>query len=251
MAQAHVLKKGEITVRTVLLSGGSRGIGAATVRAFAAAGWRVAFLYRQSEAPALALSQETGAVALRCDVRDPASVAEACAQATRALGHVDALVNNAGVAQQKLLTDVTDADWRDMLDTHLSGAFYLSRAVLGGMIRRGEGRIVNVSSIWGQVGASCEAPYSAAKAGLIGLTKALAKEVGPSGVTVNCVCPGVIETDMLAGLDEADLEALRQQTPLGRLGTPQDVAGLIVWLCGPQAGFVTGQIIGVNGGFGQ
>ncbi len=238
-------------MRTVLLSGGSRGIGAATVRAFAAAGWRVAFLYRQSEAPALALSQETGAVALRCDVRDPASVAEACAQATRALGHVDALVNNAGVAQQKLLTDVTDADWRDMLDTHLSGAFYLSRAVLGGMIRRGEGRIVNVSSIWGQVGASCEAPYSAAKAGLIGLTKALAKEVGPSGVTVNCVCPGVIETDMLAGLDEADLEALRQQTPLGRLGTPQDVAGLIVWLCGPQAGFVTGQIIGVNGGFGQ
>lgn len=238
-------------MRTVLLSGGSRGIGAATVRAFAAAGWRVAFLYRQSEAPALALSQETGAVALRCDVRDPASVAEACAQATRALGHVDALVNNAGVAQQKLLTDVTDADWRDMLDTHLSGAFYLTRAVLGGMIRRGEGRIVNVSSIWGQVGASCEAPYSAAKAGLIGLTKALAKEVGPSGVTVNCVCPGVIETDMLAGLDEADLEALRQQTPLGRLGTPQDVAGLIVWLCGPQAGFVTGQIIGVNGGFGQ
>lgn len=238
-------------MRTVLLSGGSRGIGAATVRAFAAAGWRVAFLYRQSEAPALALSQETGAVALRCDVRDPASVAEACAQAARALGHVDALVNNAGVAQQKLLTDVTDADWRDMLDTHLSGAFYLSRAVLGGMIRRGEGRIVNVSSIWGQVGASCEAPYSAAKAGLIGLTKALAKEVGPSGVTVNCVCPGVIETDMLAGLDEADLEALRQQTPLGRLGTPQDVAGLIVWLCGPQAGFVTGQIIGVNGGFGQ
>lgn len=238
-------------MRTVLLSGGSRGIGAATVRAFAAAGWRVAFLYRQSEAPALALSQATGAVALRCDVRDPASVAEACAQAMRALGHVDALVNNAGVAQQKLLTDVTDADWRDMLDTHLSGAFYLSRAVLGGMIRRGEGRIVNVSSIWGQVGASCEAPYSAAKAGLIGLTKALAKEVGPSGVTVNCVCPGVIETDMLAGLDEADLEALRQQTPLGRLGTPQDVAGLIVWLCGPQAGFVTGQIIGVNGGFGQ
>lgn len=238
-------------MRTVLLSGGSRGIGAATVRAFAAVGWRVAFLYRQSEAPALALSQETGAVALRCDVRDPASVAEACAQATRALGHVDALVNNAGVAQQKLLTDVTDADWRDMLDTHLSGAFYLSRAVLGGMIRRGEGRIVNVSSIWGQVGASCEAPYSAAKAGLIGLTKALAKEVGPSGVTVNCVCPGVIETDMLAGLDEADLEALRQQTPLGRLGTPQDVAGLIVWLCGPEAGFVTGQIIGVNGGFGQ
>lgn len=238
-------------MRTVLLSGGSRGIGAATVRAFAAAGWRVAFLYRQSEAPALALRQATGAVALRCDVRDPASVAEACAQATRALGHVDALVNNAGVAQQKLLTDVTDADWRDMMDTHLSGAFYLSRAVLGGMIRRGEGRIVNVSSIWGQVGASCEAPYSAAKAGLIGLTKALAKEVGPSGVTVNCVCPGVIETDMLAGLDEADLEALRQQTPLGRLGTPQDVAGLIVWLCGPQAGFVTGQIIGVNGGFGQ
>ena len=238
-------------MRTVLITGGSRGIGAAAVRAFAGDGWRVAFLYRSHAEAARALADETGACALACDVGDPARVRDSCAQAARLLGHIDALINNAGIAQQKLFTDITDEDWQRMLAVNLSGAFYVTRAVLPGMISRKSGRIVNVSSVWGRAGASCEAHYSAAKAGLIGLTKALAKEVGPSGVTVNCVCPGVIQTDMLGGFSQDDLNALSGETPLGRLGTPQDVAACLLWLCGEGAAFVTGQTLGVDGGFGQ
>lgn len=238
-------------MRTVLITGGSRGIGAGAVRAFSKAGYRVAFFYLNSEASASALAAETGACAIRCDVRDSASVSCAVAQAQRVLSHIDVLINNAGVAQQKLFTDITDEDWRAMLDTHLTGAFLLSRAVLPGMISRRHGRIINVGSIWGQVGASCEVHYSAAKAGLIGLTRALAKEVAPSGVTVNCVCPGVIATDMLASFTEEDLAVLCEETPVGRLGTPEDVARTLVFLAEESAGFITGQIIGVNGGFGE
>ena len=236
---------------TALITGGSRGIGAATVRAFAAAGYRTAFFYLHSESAAQALAAETGAYAIRCDISDSASVSAACAEAKRLLGHIDVLVNNAGIAQQKLFTDITDEDWRAMLDTNLSGAFYASRAVLPDMISRRYGRIINVGSIWGQVGASCETHYSAAKAGLIGLTKGLAKEVGPSGVTVNCVCPGVIETDMLSSFTPDDLAVLAQETPVGRLGTPEDIARSILWLADPGSSFITGQIIGVNGGFGE
>ena len=238
-------------MRTVLITGGSRGIGAGAVRAFSKAGYRVAFFYLNSEASASALAAETGACAIRCDVRDSASVSCAVAQAQRVLSHIDVLVNNAGVAQQKLFTDITDEDWRAMLDTHLTGAFLLGRAVLPGMISRRHGRIINVGSIWGQVGASCEVHYSAAKAGLIGLTRALAKEVAPSGVTVNCVCPGVIATDMLASFTEEDLAVLCEETPVGRLGTPEDVARTLVFLAEESAGFITGQVIGVNGGFGE
>ena len=236
---------------TALITGGSRGIGAATVRAFCAAGYRVAFFYRSSESAAQTLSAETGAYAIRCDIRDSASVASACAEARRLLGHIDVLVNNAGIAQQKLFTDITDEDWRAMLDTNLTGAFYACRAVLSDMISRRYGRIINVGSIWGQVGASCEVHYSAAKAGLIGLTKALAKEVAPSGVTVNCICPGVIETDMLSSFTKDDLATLADETPVGRLGTPEDIARSVLWLADPKSGFTTGQIIGVNGGFGE
>lgn len=238
-------------MRTVLITGGSRGIGAQAVRDFSAAGYRVAFLYRSSAEAAQALANETGAQAICCDVRDATSVAAAVAQAQRVLSHIDVLINNAGVAQQKLFTDITDEDWRNMLDTHLTGAFLLSRAVLPGMISRRHGRILNVGSIWGQVGASCEVHYSAAKAGLIGLTKALAKEVAPSGVTVNCVCPGVIETDMLSSFTQDDLAALCEETPVGRLGTPEDVARALLFLADEHASFVTGQVIGVNGGFGE
>ena len=238
-------------MRTVLITGGSRGIGAQTVRSFAAAGYRAAFFYRSSEDAANQLAAETGAYAIRCDVADSASVQAACAQAQRQLSHIDVLVNNAGIAQQKLFTDITDEDWQRMLGVNLSGAFYVSRAVLPGMISRRYGRIINVGSIWGQVGASCEVHYSAAKAGLIGLSKALAKEVAPSGVTVNCVCPGVIATDMLSCFSEEDLSALAEETPAGRLGTPEDVAEMILWLSDEKAGFVTGQVIGVNGGFGE
>lgn len=238
-------------MRTALITGGSRGIGAACVRLFSAAGYRVAFLYRSSEQAAAALSKETGAIAIACDVADPAQVRAAFKSAQSALRHIDALINNAGVAQQKLFTDITDDDWRCMVDTHLSGAFYVTRAVLPAMISRREGRIVNIASIWGQVGASCEVHYSAAKAGVIGLTKALAKEVGPSGVTVNCLCPGVIETDMLASFTKEELRQLCDETPLGRLGTPMDVAQSALFLCGEHASFLTGQVIGVGGGFGE
>ncbi len=236
---------------TALITGGSRGIGAAAVRAFASAGYRTAFFYLNSESAAQSLAAETGALPIRCDLRDSASVSSACAQVQRQFGHIDVLVNNAGIAQQKLFTDITDDDWRAMLDTNLSGAFYACRAVLPDMISRRYGRIINVSSIWGQAGASCEVHYSAAKAGLIGLTKALAKEVAPSGVTVNCVCPGVIETDMLSSFTQDDLAVLAEETPVGRLGMPEDIAHSIVWLADPKSGFTTGQIIGVNGGFGE
>jgi len=238
-------------MRTVLITGGSRGIGAQTVRAFVAAGYRAAFFYRSSKAAADALAAETGAYAICCDVSDSASVQAGFAEAQRMLSHIDVLVNNAGIAQQKLFTDITDEDWQRMLAVNLSGAFYASRAVLPGMISRRYGRIINVGSIWGQVGASCEVHYSAAKAGLIGLTKALAKEVAPSGVTVNCVCPGVIETDMLSSFTPEDLALLAEETPAGRLGTPEDVAYALLWLADEKAGFITGQIVGVNGGFGE
>lgn len=236
-------------MKTALITGGSRGIGAATVAAFRQAGYAVTFFYRENEAAARQVAAKTGATPLCCDVSDPEAVKAACARVFRLYPHLDALVNNAGVAQQKLLTDVTDEDWRRMTDTCLSGAFYLCRAALPAMISRRQGAIVNVSSVWGRVGASCEAPYSAVKAGLIGLSKALAKEVGPSGVRVNAVCPGVIQTDMLSSFSQTDLTALAEATPLGRLGAPQDVARAILWLCEDSADFVTGQVLGVDGGF--
>ena len=234
-------------MKTVLITGGSRGIGAQMARDFSAAGYRTLFFYRQNEAAARQVQSVCGALPIACDVRDSASV-QAAVQKT---GHIDILVNNAAIAQQKLFTEITDEDWRAMLDTALTGAFYVTRAVLPGMIRRKWGRILNISSIWGQVGGSCEVHYSAAKAGLIGLTKALAKETAPSGITVNCLCPGVIETDMLSGFSPADLAALREETPVGRLGVPADVSSAALWLSQEQSAFLTGQIIGINGGFGE
>ena len=238
-------------MQTALITGGSRGIGAAIVRALAAKGWQVAFCYKTSQDAARQLAQETGAIAIRCDVTDSAQVREMVKTAIRQLSHIDLLVNNAGVAWQGLLTDMTDQQWHTVLDTSLTAAFLTCREVLPGMVSRKSGRIINISSIWGRVGASCEAAYSAAKAGLIGLTKALAKEVGPSGITVNCLCPGVIRTDMLACYTEDDLTALADETPLCRLGTPEDVANAVCWLAADEAGFITGQVIGVDGGFGQ
>ena len=234
---------------TALVTGGSRGIGAQIVRDLCANGYRVAFFFLASKDKARALSQETGAHAIVCDVRDAQSVNQACEQARQLLGHIDVLVNNAGVAQQKLFTDITDEEWDDMIGIHLSGTFRCCRAVLPEMIRRREGTIVNVSSMWGQIGGSCEVHYSAAKAGIIGLTKALAKEVGLSGITVNCIAPGVIRTAMLDTFSEEDLAALAEETPVGRIGTPEDVADTAVFLAGDGARFISGQVIGVNGGF--
>ncbi len=235
-------------MQTALVTGGSRGIGAACVRALGGAGYRVAFLYHESADAAQALATQTGAIPLPCDVADSGQVAAATREAQRQLGHIDALITCAGISQQKLLTDVTDEDWTRMLSVNLSGAFFVIRAVLPQMLARQSGSMVLISSMWGQVGASMEAPYSAAKAGVIGLGKALAKEVAPSGLRVNCIAPGAVETDMMAGFDPAALHALRQNIPLGRLGTPQEVAQCVLWLCSDSASYLTGQVISPNGG---
>lgn len=240
--------------RTVLITGASRGIGAAAARAFVGEGDRVAVNFFQSRREAEQLCEELcghrGAVmAVRADVSDAAQVEEMFCKVEAQFGTVDVLVNNAGIARTELVQDVTDEQWRRMFAVNVDGIFYCCRRALPAMIRGGQGYIVNLSSVWGLVGASCEVAYSAAKAAVIGLTKALAKEVGPSGIRVNCVAPGVVDTDMNAALDEYTRAELREETPLGALGTPADVAEAILFLASERAHFITGQILSPNGGF--
>lgn len=238
--------------KVVWITGASGGIGKATVAAFASAGYRVAAGYCKNEKAVAALQEEyPDILPVYADITSRADVERAAAEICRAFGQIDVLINNAGTAQQKLFTDITDEDWDRMLDVNLRGTYLCCQAVLPGMIRRKTGKIINVSSVWGQKGASCEVHYSAAKAGVIGLTKALAKEEGLSGITVNCVAPGVIQTQMNGHLDSASIEALKEETPLHRLGTPEEVALTVCFLASSQADFITGQIIGVNGGFGE
>ena len=236
-------------MRNVFITGGSRGIGAACVRAFCQNGDTVAFLYHKEEQRAAAIAAETGAYAFQADLSDPASIEAAMAAVRECLGEIDVLINCAGVGQIKLFTDLTDADWRHMMGVNLDSVFYLCRAAAPAMIRQGWGRIINIGSMWGKVGASCEVHYSAAKAGLRGLTMALAKELGPSGITVNCVEPGVIDTDMNAALTDEDRAALCNETPLCRMGRPEEVAAAVSFLASEEAGFITGQCLGVDGGF--
>ena len=241
-------------MRNVLITGASRGIGAETARRFAENGDRVFINYHHSHEAAVRLAEEltdrglTAAI-IKADVSKSSDVGKMFAEIEEQTGGIDVLVNNAGIAQTKLFTDITDEDWDRMVATNLSSTFYCCRAALPYMIRQHFGRIINISSMWGQIGGSCEVHYSAAKAGIIGLTKALAMEEGLSRITVNCIAPGVIRTDMTSHLSDEDFKALASETPTGSIGTPEDVARAAVFLADDSSSFITGQVLGVNGGF--
>ena len=237
-------------MKKVLITGGSRGIGEACVRLFAENGDKVAFLYNMSRGQAERVAKETGALAVQCDVSDAAALKAAISEASEWLSGVDVLVNNAGTALIKLLSDTSDEEMLSVFRTDLLAATVACREASKDMVRAQKGYIVNVGSVWGRVGASCESVYSAAKAGLRGLTMALAKELGPSNITVNCIEPGVILTDMNAALDEEILAQLKDETPLCRIGEAREIAEAVLWLTSGKADFVTGQCIGVDGGFG-
>lgn len=227
----------------VVVTGGSRGIGAAAVRAFSARGDRVVFFYRAAAAQAEALARETGAQAVQADVSDSAAVEHAFA----ALEDVDILINNAGISHVGLISQITEAQWLQLFNVNVHGAYRCVRAALPFFLAKHDGCILNVASMWGQTGASCEVGYSATKGAVIAMTKALAKELGPSNIRVNAVSPGVIRTDMLAGFSEQVLAGLQEETPLETLGAPEDVAQALLYLA--DAHFVTGQVLAVNGGF--
>ena len=234
--------------RVIWITGGSSGIGKAAVRKFAGAGDRVAFTFLHSEAAARALESETGAFAIRADVSDSAQVNRARDAILSRFGKIDVLVCAAGVAGKGLLMDQTDEAYGRIMNTNLFGTFAAIRAVLPCMIERRGGSIVTVSSMWGETGGACEALYSASKAGIIGLTRAVAKEVGSAGIRVNCISPGVIDTPMNADLSPEDVDSLVEETPLGRIGMAEEVAEAICFLAGEGAGFITGQVLPVNGG---
>ncbi len=238
--------------KTVLITGASSGIGAATAILFAEKGYNVAMNYNSSAAAAnmlcSTLSENGNVMTVKADISKINEVETMVSSVRSKFGKIDILINNAGIAQQKLFNDISQEEWNKMLSVNLTGAYNCTRAVINGMINRKYGAVVNVSSIWGETGGSCEVHYSAAKAGLIGLTKSLAKEVGPSGIRVNCVTPGVIATNINSHLSVEDLNSLADETPLCRLGTAEEVAKAIYFLASDDASFITGQILGVNGG---
>jgi 3-oxoacyl-[acyl-carrier protein] reductase len=237
-------------MKKALVTGASRGIGRAVARRLSLDGFFVIINYARSDSDAQSLLNElnrngTGRAAIfRADVSDRKQV-EAM---FRKAGGVDVLVNSAGIAQQKLFTDLTEQDWERMFAVDVTGVFHCCQMALPYMIHQKRGKIVNISSMWGQTGASCEVHYSAAKAAVIGLTKALAKEVGPSNIQVNCVAPGVIHTQMNAALSPETINELKEETPLERIGTPEEVASAVHFLVSKDADFITGQVLGVNGG---
>lgn len=235
--------------KTVWITGGSRGIGAACVRVFSQAGWKVAFSYRSRIEDAERVAAQTGALAIQTDLTSREEVNACAAQIRENFGRIGAVVCNAGVAQQKMFCDLTDADWDFVMNNNLRSVFYTIQAALPDLIHDKDGAIVTVSSVWGVTGASCESHYAASKAGLIGLTKSLAHELGLSGIRVNCVAPGVIETEMNALHDAETLQQLAEESDLGRLGRADEVARTVRYLCSEDASFVTGQVLGVTGGF--
>ncbi len=240
--------------KTAIITGGATGIGRAISSALCRKGYNVVIAYNTSEKAAEQLVKQLNsegliAVSYKTNVSDRANVSSLFDFTVKEFGEIDVLVNNAGIAQQKLLTDITSNDWNSMLSVNLTGCFTCCQEAAKVMISQHFGSIINVSSMWGIIGASCESHYAAAKAGVISLTKSLAKELGPSGIRVNCIAPGVIKTDMLNGFTEQDLQALIEETPLMRLGTPEDVANTALFLASESSSFITGQTISVDGGF--
>lgn len=233
-------------MKTILITGGSRGIGEAIVR-LAVGKYKVAFTYNTNEAKAKALAEEVGATAYPCDVSSSASVREMIENVVKDFGSVDLLVNNAGIAEDKLFQDVTDEDWRRMMGVNLDGTFFVTRAVVPMMISKGYGRIVNVASMWGTDGASMETHYSASKAGVIGLTKALAQELAPSHITVNAVAPGAVDTDMMKVYTKEELDDFIKEIPFGRLCSPKEVAEAVMFLL--SADYITGEVLSIRGGY--
>ena len=236
--------------KTVVITGASGGIGAAIADAFARSGSNVVAVYNKNLDGVKSLCREySNAVGFKADISSSAEVNALFDFVSKNFGGADILVNNAGIAQQKLFTDITDEDFTRMFDVNVRGVFNCCLAALPFMIHKKHGRIISISSMWGVSGASCEVHYSASKAAVIGLTKALAKEVGPSGITVNCIAPGLIDTPMNSSLDENTLSQLCDETPVGRIGTPQDIANAVLFLSKDESSFITGQVLSVDGGF--
>ena len=234
-------------MKNVLITGGSRGIGAECVRSFCDLGCNVYFFYKKSDAEAKKLMEKTNAVGIKCDISNCDDIKRA-ADIVKQACSIDILINNAAVSQIKVFQDITESDYDEMFNTNMKGAFMVTKEFIGGMINKKYGRIINISSMWGETGGSCEVHYSASKAALIGFTKALAKEVGPSGITVNCITPGVINTDMNAHLTEEDKQELADETPVMRLGNPSEVVRAVMYFAGEDSGFTTGTVLAVNGG---
>ena len=236
-------------MKNVLITGGTRGIGAECTRLFTKKGYRVFAFYNSNKDTALKISDETGAITYCVDICDKDNTDRIINEIFDRFGPIDVLINNAAISQQKLFIDITPKEWQKMIDVNLTGLYNVTNEVVKKMIVNHSGSIINVSSIWGECGASCEVHYSSAKAGVIGFTKALAKELGLSGIRVNCVTPGIIDTDMNSHLSIDDIEEIKKEIPLSRLGTPDDCANLIYFLASDDASYITGQTIGINGGW--
>lgn len=232
-------------MKTALVTGASRGIGEAVARSLSKDGFKVYINYAQSDERACAIADEIGAIAIKADVSDIDQVFSMYDE----IGDIDVLVCNAGISEYGLFSDTSPETWRRLFAVNVDGAYNCIKCALPSMLKDKNGSIITVSSVWGVHGASCEAAYSASKAAIIGLTKALSKELGPSGIRVNCIAPGVIETDMMSGFSENDRTKLINETPLCRIGAPSDVAFLASFLASDKAQFITGQVIGVDGGF--
>lgn len=240
--------------RTVLVTGGAKGIGEAIVRKFAENGYQVCIHFHHSEKKAKALCQELQNQGYTCmtyqaDIKDRKSVDQMIDAILTTFGGIDTVINNAGICEYKLFTDITPEDFSEMFQTNVMGTFHVSQSALKKwLLHQKAGSIINVSSIWGMVGASCEVNYSTSKAAIIGMTKALAKELGLSNIRVNAVAPGVIQTDMLAGFSEEEIKDIKEEIPLNRIGKPEDVANVIYFLASDEASYITGQVISPNGG---